>query len=234
MARAQSLAPLALLLCALPAASGMARPTSATAGLAPSWRADRPRQRLMDIPKRTRKKLTFIHGAHTIHLVKKENECVNHILMKALVWATHVDAYSGLEIERVLIGNRYTPDVVSLDETSGEVVFWGECGRVELEKIASIVERFQRARFVFAKWSINPLGFAGQVSRLIAEGRPAGADAEAALGHARGSVDVVSVPADSEERFFSQRKGADASTWVVAVDRADLNWVRVWPSAAAD
>jgi hypothetical protein len=123
-----------------------------------------------------------------------------------------------------VIGDRYTPDCVSLDETSGEVVFWGECGRLELSKISSIVERFQRSRFVFCKWSINPVGFAAQVSRLIAEGRPA---AEEALG--RGAVDVFSVPADSEERFFSQREGADASTYIVTPDMAQLHWVRVWP-----
>lgn len=160
-----------------------------------------------------------------MEVVKREHESVQHVLMKAMLWAMHVDQYPQVEIERP-IGDRYTPDCISLHEGSGEPLFWGECGRVELSKIESIAERFQRAHFVFAKWSINPIGFAATVRQLVADGRPVADDGKAALF---GPIEVVSIPEDCEERFF-QPLGGDhsAGVYVVTPDRAQLQWVRVW------
>lgn len=233
---------LLLFAASLPLLAGMARPTSSTVGLAPSWRADRPRARLLDVPKRARKKLTFAtqDGAHTIDVVKRENESMQHVLMKALLWAMHADEYPAVQIEAA-IGDRYTPDCISLDAASGEPLFWGECGRVEHGKVASIVGRFQRMHLVIAKWDINPVGYAAQISRLVAEGRPELVEsgggptsvemaAGARLADPAGIVEVVSVPSDSEERFFAPLSGAEPSTYVVTPDRSQLRWVRVWPA----
>ncbi|KAG8457217.1 hypothetical protein KFE25_010919 [Diacronema lutheri] len=198
----------------------------------------------MDIPKRVRKRLTFTtaDGGHTVHVVKSENESVQHVLMKALLWAMHADAYPAVQIERE-IGDRYTPDCVSLDATSGEPLFWGECGRVELSKVASIVERFQLAHVVIAKWGINPVGYAAQLARVVADGRVDTPDPQIAphlaldaprKGAGPGAVEVVSVPEDSEARFFAPLDHAGSgSTYVVTPDRSQLQWVRVWPDVGA-
>lgn len=193
----------------------------------------------MDIPKRARKKLTFCtpDGSRSVEVVKKENESVQHVLMKALLWAMHVESYPTVQIE-FEIGDRYTPDCIALDGASGLPLFWGECGRVEQSKIASIVGRFQHVHLVIAKWGINPVGYAAQLSRTVAECR-AEADGEAAIGAAlaglaparsAGPVEVVAVPEDSEARFFAPLAGAESSTYVVTPDRSQLQWVRVWPA----
>lgn len=203
-----------------------ARQTSSVPGLAPSWRSDRPRASLMDIPKRLRKKLTFrTVGGTQVDIVKREHESVQHVLMKAIVWALHADAYNELQIE-LPIGDRYTPDCIALDQFTGAPVFWGECGRVEFSKIDSICSRFHQAHFVFAKWDINPVGFASSVARVISNTR------RPDDGTHNGLVEVVSVPPDSEIRFFTPVEGSEGHAFVVSPDRGQLQWVRVWPSAS--
>jgi hypothetical protein len=161
-----------------------------------------------------------------VHVVKREHESVQHVMMKVLLWALHVDSFGGdMQIERP-IGDRYTPDCVSLEPGSNEPLFWGECGRVELSKVESIAQRFGRTHLLLAKWAINPVGFAAQVSRLVADGRPAPSDPTASQ---YGVVEVVALPDDSEARFFAPVDGDHSKgEYVVTADRAQLEWVRVW------
>ena len=74
-----------------------------------------------------RGKYTFRAHDRKIVVVKKRGERVEHVLMKALLWALYLPQYPQATIE-VKVGDRYKPDVVALD-TRGEPVFWAEAGR---------------------------------------------------------------------------------------------------------
>lgn len=189
--------------------------------------------------------------------MKRRHESMQHVLMKALVWALHCEAYPELEVERD-IGDRFTPDVIALDEL-GRPLLWAECGRLDLDKVASLVTRFPRARLLIAKWGINPVGYAATVGQVVRECRTAEGVARPARGlgapAACGAVDVVAVPADAEERFVTPtsvprageggaQRGADGAgaepevaAYQIALRAEDLRWVRAWgpdPTSDAD
>ena len=137
-----------------------------------------------------RRKWTFrAHGRQMV-FVKKPLESDTHVLTKALVWALYLPDYPDLSVE-VHIGNRYKPDLVQLDG-SGAPVFWGEAGRVGLRKMQTLVRRFRSTHFVFAKWdrSLEPF-------QRILTGPVASAGRSA-------PVDLISFPADSDERFIGR------------------------------
>jgi hypothetical protein len=49
------------------------------------------------------------------------------------------------------IGDRYRPDVISLD-ADGVPRFWGEAGQVGVQTIASLSRRSPQTHFALAKW----------------------------------------------------------------------------------
>jgi hypothetical protein len=61
-----------------------------------------------------------------LRLWQQRGESYEHVLMKALGYAMHVDEFPGLEVERK-VGLRYKPDLIAVGP-GGEFDFWGECG----------------------------------------------------------------------------------------------------------
>ncbi len=138
-----------------------------------------------------RRKLTLRAHGRRIVLVKKPVESMEHVLMKAFLWALYLPDYPALRVE-IPIGDKYKPDVVMLD-AGGRPVFWGEAGKVHLGKLESTFRRFRTTHFAFARWN-EPLE--PTVERLS----PLRADARHTA-----PVDVLSFPADSAERFIGER-----------------------------
>ncbi len=137
-----------------------------------------------------RRKWTFrAHGKQMV-FVKKTFESDIHVLTKALIWTLFLPVYPDLAVE-IHIGGRYKPDLVQLNG-SGEPIFWGEAGRVGLKKLQALVQRFRSTHFVFAKWNMNLEPF----ERMLTK----------ATGSIRRSapVDLISLPADSDERFIDR------------------------------
>lgn len=188
----------------------------------PSWLSKPPRQSLLEIPKRIPKKLRFSDGVQEVCVLKRGSESMEHVLMKVMLWQMYGDDYPGLLIEEP-VGDRYLPDCVCRLPGAAAPVFWGECGRVDLGKVESIALRYPSTHFVLAKWGMaQPVGFASSVSTLVAPPRTAsGLDASVF-----GPVEVLSFPADSADRFFSV---GDGQCVTVAVDKAQVQRVRVWP-----
>lgn len=135
-----------------------------------------------------RRKWTLRAHGQQVVFVKKTNEHTRHVLMKALLWALYLPEYPDLSVE-IRIGDRYKPDVVSLDE-SGQPRFWGEAGQVSVEKIRSLVRRYRTTHFAIARWDtrLDPL------VAIVAD----------ALTHNRRAApfDVLRFPGDSAERFI--------------------------------
>jgi hypothetical protein len=152
-----------------------------------------------------RRKWTFrAHGKQMV-FIKKAFESDLHVLTKAFLWALFLPDYPDLSVE-IRIGDRYKPDLIQFDE-NGEPAFWGEAGRVSQHKMQNLVRRFRSTHLVFAKWNMNLEPFRRIVQKetlSISRSAP---------------VDLISFPADSDERFI-RRDGT------IQVSINDLHQIR--------
>ena len=86
--------------------------------------------------------------------VKKPAEGIEHVLMKAMLWALYLPQYPEMLVE-VPIGARYKPDLVqprpALDPASGPL-FWAEAGHVGQKKLERLVKSYPDTHVVIGKW----------------------------------------------------------------------------------
>ena len=141
-------------------------------------------------------------------LVKKRGESIEHVLMKAALWALYRPAYPELQVE-VAIGDAYKPDLVALAPPPGglaygdpEPVFWGEAGKVSADKWRSLLRRFPDTHFALARWN-ERLEPHAQILRQALDGRPR-----------RAPIDLVRVPPEVAAL-------ADAKTFVLTFDAVE-------------
>ncbi|MEM1116100.1 MAG: hypothetical protein AAF845_17500 [Bacteroidota bacterium] len=153
-------------------------------------------------------------GLRKLVLVKKRGESIEHVLMKAVLWALYLPDYPGVQVE-VPIGDTYKPDLVALAPPRGglaygdpEPVFWAEAGKVSRQKWASLLKRFPDTHFALARWN-ERLGPHEAVVRKALGTRPR-----------RAPFDILSLPPDAAERFL-----ADDGT--LTVSHADLGHTRL-------
>lgn len=130
------------------------------------------------------------NGPQQVVFVKKPVESLEHVLMKAFLWALYLPQYPDLSVE-IPIGDRYKPDVVQLDPL-GQPQFWGEAGKVGADKVASLLRRYPRTHFAVAKWA-TPLAPFAELVREALDGRPR-----------RAPFDLLGFPADSGDRFIAE------------------------------
>lgn len=153
-----------------------------------------------------RRKWTLRAHGEQVVFVKKSNERTAHVVMKALLWALYLPQYPDMAVE-IRIGDRYKPDVVSLDER-GRPRFWGEAGAIGAQKIDSLARRFRDTHFAIGKWDTGLAPFIDLVSDALA-GRTRSAP-----------CDLIRFPADSAERFIDEWGN-------IHVTHDDLEWVRL-------
>jgi hypothetical protein len=152
-----------------------------------------------------RGKWTFRAGDRQIVLTKKINEGREHVLMKALLWALYLPDYPDLRVEFSIPG-RFKPDLVQLD-AGGSVTFWAEAGKVSARKMRTLVSRYRRTHFVFAKWDSDLASFQRLLDKPLKSSRR------------RAPVDLISFPRDSAERFVTPGG-------IIDIHRSDLTWLR--------
>jgi hypothetical protein len=153
-----------------------------------------------------RRKWTFRAHDKQVVLVKKANERREHVLMKALLWALYLPQYPDLLVE-VRVGDRYKPDVVSLDER-GRPRFWGEAGHVGVGKTRSLARRYRETHLVVAKWDTRLQPFETIVTAALTDLRRSA------------PFDLLNFPADSADRFIDERGH-------IQVTHDDLQWTRI-------
>lgn len=157
-----------------------------------------------------RRKATFRAHGRQIVLVKRPYERGAHVIMKALLWALYLPQYPDLTVE-VSIGDRYKPDVVSLD-AQGRPRFWGEAGQVSPAKVQALVTRYRDTHLALAKWDALMAPFTEMVDKALRR--------SAQRGIARGApFDLLCFPADSAERFIDARGE-------IRITHDDLEWRR--------
>jgi hypothetical protein len=134
-----------------------------------------------------RKRLYKAHDRKVV-FIKGLNESAEHVLMKIFLWALYLPSYPDLTVE-VRIGDKYKPDVVQLDD-AGKPVFWGESGKVSVDKIESLTRRHRQTHFAIAKWNMR----LDPVAEIV----------EAALAKHPHSApfDLLAFPDDAAERFI--------------------------------
>jgi hypothetical protein len=149
------------------------------------------------------------HGQRML-FVRGRSERPTHVIMKAFLWALYLPTYPALSIE-VSIGDRYKPDVISLDQLTGKPLFWGESGHVGRDKIQSLVRRYRETHFAIAKWGMRLEPLMKIVADAL-EGIPR-----------QVPFDLITFHEDSLDRFID----ADGNL-TLAFD--DLEWIRFEPT----
>ncbi|MBS3782873.1 MAG: hypothetical protein KGY78_00355 [Anaerolineae bacterium] len=153
-----------------------------------------------------RRKWTLRAHGEQVVFVKRVNERREHVLMKAFLWALYLPTYPDLLVE-VSVGDRYKPDVVSLDGR-GEPRFWGEAGHVSPSKIHSLVRRYRETHFALAKWDTELAPFIEMVEDALA-----GLDRQAPF-------DLLCFSTDSAQRFIGNRGQ-------IELKHEDIDWTRL-------
>jgi hypothetical protein len=152
------------------------------------------------------RKWTLKSRGQTVVLFKKAYEKQSHVIMKAFLWALYLPDYPDLFLERS-VNDRYKPDVVAVDEL-GTPQFWGEAGRLSLNKVKSLVKRYRSTHFAISKWDKPLMPFAE-----IFENAAAG------LKRIR-PIDLIRFSADSAERFID-------SDGEIQITHGDIEWIRI-------
>ena len=153
-----------------------------------------------------RRKLTLRAHGEQVVFVKKKRERLEHVLMKAFLWALYLPDYPDLTVE-VGIGDKYKPDVVQLD-WRGQPAFWGEAGKVSVDKIASLTRRYRDTHFAMGKWATALDPYVEIVEEAVAD-----LDRTAPF-------DLLRFPADSADRFIDA-KGR------ISLTHDDVEWVQL-------
>jgi hypothetical protein len=156
-----------------------------------------------------RRKWTLRAHGQQVVFVKRRYERTEHVVMKALLWALYLPAYPDLKVE-VHVGDRYKPDVVSLDPWE-RPRFWGEAGRISPEKIETLVKRYRDTHFAIAKWDTPLTPFAEIIQNAMA-----GLNRTAPF-------DLIRIPPDAAERFIDERGEVHVSLDLLTRRRFESN-----------
>jgi len=145
-----------------------------------------------------RRKLTLRAHGEQIVLVKRKQERIEHVWMKAFLWALYLPDYPTLSVE-VSIDDNYKPDVVAMstrvgpDPRRARPVFWGEAGHVGPDKIETLLPRYPDTHFAIAKWD-TPLDDTQAIVKDALQDTPRTAP-----------VTLLRFPPDSGERFLDDK-----------------------------
>ncbi len=154
-----------------------------------------------------RRKLTLRAHGDQVVFVKRAQERIEHVWMKAFLWALYLPDYPDLSVE-VDVDDKYKPDVVTMDPRRGRPRFWGEAGHVGPEKIAALVERYPAMHFAIAKWDRSLTDVKERTETAVHK-----VDRTA-------PIDLLRFPPDSADRFVDT-KGR------ISLDWDEVSWTQV-------
>jgi hypothetical protein len=136
-----------------------------------------------------RQKFTFQAYDRKVVFIKKPMESIHHVIMKALLWALYLPTYPHLVIE-MGVGSRYKPDLAEID-SNGRPLFWGEAGRLSNRKMRTLLTRYRRTHFAFARWGTALAPFENRISKAVPKSAR------------KAPADLIIFPEDSDKRFIS-------------------------------
>ena len=168
----------------------------------------------MPYERHLRHKLTLRAHDEQVVFIKQKQERIEHVWMKAFLWALYLPEYPDLSVE-VKVGAKYKPDVVQMDPRRGRAVFWGEAGHVGASKVEALVQRKPHTHIAIAKWNTALDPFAAQVEAALADVTR------------RAPIDLIRFPDDSAERFIDARGH-------LALTHDDVPWTRIGNAVPLD
>lgn len=161
---------------------------------------------MTDPDRHLRRKWTVRAHGNKVVFNKYSREKSEHVYMKIFLWALYLPAYEDMLVE-YRIGDRYKPDVVSLD-TNGNPLFWGESGHVGKTKIEKLAKRYRHTHLAMAKWNMNLDPYVDIVKKAI-------------KGVTRTApFDLIRFYPGDEQRFIDDRGN-------VALTHEDIEWVSI-------
>lgn len=153
-----------------------------------------------------RRKWTMRAHGNKVIFNKYSSEKSEHVYMKIFLWALYLPFYEDMLVE-YRIGDRYKPDVVSLD-AGGSPLFWGESGYVGKVKIETLAKRYRHTHFAIAKWDTNLDPYANIVTKAV-------------KGLKRTApFDLIRFYPGDEERFIDDEGN-------VSLTHEDIKWVSI-------
>ena len=171
-------------------------------------------KKLSDVSKTKKLRLDLISKGVSKTLEKKRNETLQHVLTKAIIWSLFMEQYPNIEIEYDIGDPDYLPDVVSVDETLTEPLFWGESGRMKVHKACDLMRRYPNMDIIHARWSMDIETFAQPLlDHLKEQYDESGVD----FSGRKGRFTFCSLPLDVW-RFIDEETGE------IHVKREDLQW----------
>lgn len=162
---------------------------------------------------------TLHRGAEREKLVleSRAGESDRHIALKLLAYLLFREETGGppLRIEQG-VGQRHKPDLVATEPGTDRVLLWVDCGQIETQRLARIVERNPRARvFIVKSTDREALLYArAAVRRLTA----------AAISERRAVVTFVSFAGEFLSDFLHRLRGTNTLT-VIAQDAERLTFL---------
>lgn len=153
-----------------------------------------PIQKLSEIGKAKKHAIHVTVQNETKVLLKKKYESIQHVLVKAVLWKLFYDEYEHLDIEKDIGDPNYLPDVIALDmsiiddqdtsiddcnsdnavrthqrqQQQSSPLFWGESGRMTLEKARELCQRYPTTHIVWMRWGIPMQEFAKLAAPALA------------------------------------------------------------------
>ena len=120
------------------------------------WRGNfKPPIRKLSVIPKAKKHVVSVHSdGTTLELEKKRYESMQHVITKALIWSLFQSDYSPMYIEKDIGDPDYLPDVVS-STSSANVLFWGESGRMSVDKAIQLAKRYPDTHFVNIRWGVS-------------------------------------------------------------------------------
>jgi hypothetical protein len=120
------------------------------------WRGNYklPIQKLSDISKAKKHTLILSKDGDKLVLHKKRYESLQHVLTKAVLWSLYKDQYPNVTIESDVGDADYLPDASSMS-VAGSPLFWGESGRMSVQKAKTLAERYPETHIVHIRWGLS-------------------------------------------------------------------------------
>jgi hypothetical protein len=179
-----------------------------------------PISKVSNIPKAKKHTLSLTVNGETKVLQKKKYESIQHVLVKALLWKLFSTEYPNIEIEKDIGDPNYLPDVISLPAADGmedgacQPLFWGESGRMSLEKALELSQRYPEMHIVWMRWGISLTDFVAQVAPALSS------SSSTSSGSRSGRFTLAAIPKKEVWEFLDD----DCN---VIITKDDVDWYEV-------
>ena len=209
-------------------------------------------QTLSDISKAKKHEITVTVQNVTKVLYKKKYESLQHVLVKAILWKLYCHDYSNIQIELDIGDPSYLPDVVAFDKRCSsstldgfydatnataivssfqqqqqqksppQPLFWGESGRMTLQKARELCVRYPTTHIVWMRWGIS-------IQDFVQQAAPALQPVANMQNRPHGRFTLAAISNRNVWEYFGDHDGGTTTSTsghgvVVTIDKENVEW----------